>query len=180
MIGVLTGLMFLGVASQRSYADPCGCGNEMGMHRGEQMMHHGPGFRGGSPWARHFLWEKLMGLGLSDKQRDALKAIRSRVAKETIKKRADLELAQVELRELLGKESVDMSAVEASLKKAESVRTDLRLSHIKAREEIRAVLTPEQRKKLKEDIAGFMMRGTRHGGKGMPPSHEQMDDGQEQ
>jgi Spy/CpxP family protein refolding chaperone len=171
MIVVLTGLMFLAVASQRSYADPCGCG-EMGMHGGPRMMHHGPGFRDGSRGAGHFLWKKLMGLGLSDQQMDALKAIKSRATKDTIRKRADLQLARVDLRELLRKDPVDMKAVEAGLKKVESARTDLKLTHIKAREEMKAVLTPEQRKKLKEEIkAGFMMHEGRHGhGKGSTPA----------
>ncbi|HXY55617.1 MAG TPA: Spy/CpxP family protein refolding chaperone [Nitrospirota bacterium] len=163
MIVVVTGLMFLGLASQRSYADPCGCGG-MGMPGGSQMMHHGPGFRNGSHGGGHFLWKKLMGLGLSDQQIDTLKEIKTRVTKDTIKKRADLQLARVDLRELLRKDPVDMKAVEASLKKIESASTDLKLSHIKAREEMKAVLTPEQRKKLKEEIkAGFKMHQGRYG-----------------
>jgi Spy/CpxP family protein refolding chaperone len=130
------------------------------------MMHHGQGFRDGSREAGHFLWKKLMGLDLNDKQKDALQAIRSRVVKDNIKKRADLELARVELRELLHKDPVKMSAVEASLKKVESVRTDLHLAHIKAREEVKAILTPEQQKKLKEDFkAGFMMHEGRCDGR---------------
>ncbi len=169
MIGILTGFLFLAAASHESYANQCGCGSEMGMQGGARMMHHGPGF---TKEAEHFPWQKLMGLGLSDKQIDALKAIRNRVAKDTIKKRADLQLARVELREMLDKDSVDMGAVEASLKKAEAVKTDLHLSHIKAMEEIKAILTPEQRKKFKEDLrAGFMMHkekcGNRHAS--MPP-----------
>ncbi|MGC1454872.1 MAG: periplasmic heavy metal sensor, partial [Nitrospirota bacterium] len=84
--------------------------------------------------------------------------------KDTIKKRADLQLARVEFRELLHKEPVDMSGIEASLKKAESVRTDLKLTHIRAMEEMKAILTPEQRNKLKEDIkAGFMKHERWHG-----------------
>jgi Spy/CpxP family protein refolding chaperone len=163
MIVAITGLMFLGLASQRSYADPCGCG-EKGMHGEPRMMHHGQDFRGGSPEARHFLWKKIMALDLNDKQKDALQAVRSRVVKDTIKKRADLELARVELRELLHKDPVKMSAVEASLKKVETVRTDLHLAHIKAREEVKAILTPEQQKKLKEDFkTGFMMHEGRYG-----------------
>jgi len=163
MIVVLTGLLFLGLASQRSYADQCGCG-AMGMHGGPRMMHHGPGSRDGSRGAHHFLWKKLMGLGLSDQQIDALKAIRIRVTKDTIKKSADLQLARVDLREILQKDPVDMKAVETSLKKVESARTDLKLTHIKAWQEMKAVLTPEQRKKLKEEIkAGFMMHDGRHG-----------------
>ncbi len=178
MIGVLTGFLFLGAASHSSFAEQCGCGGEMGTHMGPRMMHRGPGFRDGLR-AGHFLWKKLMGLGLSEKQIDALKAIRSRVVKDTIKKRADLELARVELRELLDKNAVDMSAVEANLKKAESVRTDLRLSHIKAMEEIKGILTPEQQKKLREDIrAGFMMHG-RWGGRNVstPPIQDEAQHG---
>jgi len=164
MMGVLTGFLLLVVASQVSYADQCGCsgptgrgGMEYGRSMPPRMMHHKEG-------SGHFLWHKLMGLGLSDKQIDSLKAIRTRVEKDTIKKRADLQLARVDLRELLHKDQVDMKAVEASLKKVESVRTDLKLAHIKAREEIKAILTPEQRKKLKEDIkASFLMHEGKNG-----------------
>jgi Spy/CpxP family protein refolding chaperone len=165
MMGVLTGFLFLIAASQVSYADQCGCsgpmgrgGMEFGRSMPPRMMHHKEGSMYGSPEAAHFMWKKLMGLGLSEKQIDDLKAIRTRVEKDAIKKRAELQLARVDLREFLHKDQVDMKAVEASLKKVESVRTDLKLAHIKAREEMKAILTPEQRKKLKEDIkAGFMM-----------------------
>ena len=174
MIGILTVFLFLVAASHVSYAEQCGCagypgraGQGGGMSMTRWTMHHGPGFTDGSG---RFLWQKLKRLDLSDKQKDALKAIRSKVTKDTIKKRADLELARVDLRELLHKDPVDMSAVEASLKKAESVRTDLKLTHIKAMEEIKSILTPEQRKKLKEDIkAGFLMHERRYGGR-----HESM------
>jgi Spy/CpxP family protein refolding chaperone len=168
MMGVLLGFLFLAVASHESYAESCGCGGEMGMHRGSTMMHQGPGFREGF---HDFLWKKFTGLGLSDKQKDAFKTIQSRATKDTIKKRADLELARVELRELLDKDSVDMSAVEASLKKGEAIRTDLHLSHIKAMEEIKALLTPEQRKKFKEDFrSSFMRHEGRCGGPAAAPT----------
>ncbi len=128
-----------------------------------------------------------MSLDLTEKQKDAIKEISSRAMKETIKKRADLEIAGVELRELLHKDSVDMGAVEAKLKKTESMRTDLRLSHIKAREEIKALLTPEQRKKFKEEQeAAFMRDGKRPGGmrpsydrKGVAQEREKKEDGPE-
>ena len=119
----------------------------------------------GSPEAMHFLGRRLESLNLTEKQKDAVREIKNRVMKETIRKRADLEIAGVELRELLHKDSVDMSAVEAKLKKAEALRTDLRLSHIKAREEIKALLTPEQRNKFKEEMkAAFMVGGKKHDG----------------
>jgi len=169
MIGVVAGLLLLGAGSY-GYAEQCGCGGQMGRDGMEEgrpmpwMMHHGEGFRHGSPKGDHFLWHKLMGLGLSEQQKDALKAIRFRVIKDSIRKRADLALARVEVRELLGKEPVDMKAVEAGLKKVESARTDLKLIRIKAMVEGKAVLTPEQQKKLKEEMrAGYMMH-KRHEG----------------
>lgn len=170
MIGVFTGLLLLGAGSY-GYAEQCGCAGPMGgrgMEYGRsmpRMMHHGRGFMYGSPERDHFLWRKLMGLGLSEQQKDALKAIRSRVIKDTIKKRADLQLAKVELRELLQKDPVDMSAVEAGLKKVEAARTDLKLTHIKAMVEGKAVLTPEQLKKLKEEMRAGFMRFGKHEGK---------------
>jgi Spy/CpxP family protein refolding chaperone len=174
LIGFLSSFLFLVAAANGSYAGPCACGSHMaqggmdeGMDRGPRMAGPGIGFMQDSPEAMHFLWQRLMSLDLTEKQKEAIKEVKSRALKETIKKRADLEIAGVELRELLHKDAVDMGAVEAKLKKTESLRTDLRFSHIKAREEIKALLTPEQRKKLKEEReAAFMMGGKRHDGKG--------------
>ena len=181
-------MSFLLVAvSQISYAEQCGCsghpgkgGMEEGMLMRPHMMHAGEGFMKRSPEARHMMWRNLMALGLDEKQKDAIKAIQSRVMKDTIRKRADVEVSGIELRELLRKDPVDMSAVEAKLKKTESMRTDMRLTHIKAMEEIKAILTPEQRKKFKESHeGGFMMEGRRHSWERTAPFCQQKDDTQE-
>ncbi len=176
LVGILTGFLFLGSAAHRSYADTCGCGGPDGMAMSQGMMHHGSGPMHGPRGHGHYLWKKLLALGLTDKQIDALKAIRMKEAKEKIRKKADLELTRVDLRELLGRDSVDMNSVEANLKKAESLRTDLRLSRIKAMEDIKAVLTPEQRAKFKEEMrTGFMKREgmcSMHGAPGPAGHHE--------
>ncbi len=91
-----------------------------------------------------------MSLGLDEKQREAIKEIKSRVMKDTIRKRADLEIARIDLKDIIHKDQVDMNAAEATLKKIASLQTDIRLSHIKAMQEIKSKLTPEQRKKLEE------------------------------
>ncbi len=63
-----------------------------------------------------------------------------------------------------------MAAVEATLKKMASLQTDMRLSHIKALQDIKAELTPEQRKKLKEiREMGPMSERMMHGVGGMTP-----------
>ena len=71
-----------------------------------------------------------------------------------------MRIAQIELKELLSQDTVDMKAVEAKVKQLETMRTEMQFSHIKAMEDCKAKLTPEQRKKFIEMIeAGPMMQG---------------------
>jgi len=105
----------------------------------------------------HHILGKLMSLGLDQKQKDAVKEIVRKTMKETIKKRADLDIARIDLRDLLDRDPVNMKAVESKLKQIASVETDIRLSRIKAHQEIRSKLTPDQRKRLKEMMEHGMM-----------------------
>jgi Spy/CpxP family protein refolding chaperone len=87
-------------------------------------------------------------LGLSDEQAKQLTQIFSQATKAGIKQRADIRIVELELRELLEADPVDMGQVEGKLKASEGLRTTLRLSLIKAHEQAKGVLTPEQRQKL--------------------------------
>jgi Spy/CpxP family protein refolding chaperone len=118
------------------------------MGEGPEM---GPGFmgRGMGMMGEQHLLRKLMRLGLDEKQNEAIKVIVRTTQKETIKKRADLTVARIELRELLDEDPVNMTAVELKLKQIEALETDIHLSHIKTLEAIKAKLTPDQRKKLR-------------------------------
>jgi len=79
-------------------------------------------------------------------------------------------VARIDLRDILHKDQVDMNAAETTLKKMASLQTDLRLSHIKAMEEIKTKLTPEQRKQFKEmREMGRTAKGMMHGGMRMTP-----------
>lgn len=167
LAGFMLGFLALVFVPQYSYAETCGSSDgpgrgfrEEGMpmmspmqHDGMRMMRRG-----------HHLWRSLMSLGLDEKQREAIKEIKSRVMKDTIRKRADVKVARIDLRDLLDKDQVDMNAAEATLKKIASLQTDIRLSHIKALEEIKTKLTPEQRKMFKEmHEMGPMAARMKHG-----------------
>jgi Spy/CpxP family protein refolding chaperone len=100
-------------------------------------------------------------LGLSDDQTKQLKPLVLQAIKTEIKQRADLHIAEIELGELLEADPVDMAQVEAKLKSIEGLRTTLRLTLIKAHEQAKALLTPEQRQKLEglhDRMAGTMER----------------------
>jgi Spy/CpxP family protein refolding chaperone len=89
-------------------------------------------------------------LGLSAEQVGRLFTLRDGFAKQARTKSETLEKAERDLDQLLGPGPADLRAVEAKLKEAETIRTDLRLSRFKVIEEGKAVLTPDQRKKLVE------------------------------
>jgi Spy/CpxP family protein refolding chaperone len=112
-------------------------------------------------------------LGLSDEQVKQLTQIFSQAMKTRIKQGADLRIAELELEELLEAEPVDMGQVESKLKAIEGLRTTLRLTLIKAHEQAKGLLTPEQRQKLErahDRLAGMM-------GPGMMRMMEMMGEG---
>jgi Spy/CpxP family protein refolding chaperone len=121
----------------------CGCGMD------GQMM-----------GAEHHMSKIMKGLNLDEQQKAFMGEIKSRMMKETIRRKADMHIAQIELKDLLSQDTVDMKAVEEKLKQLEGMKTEMQLSHIKAMEECKSKLTPEQRKKLREMIeAEPMMEG---------------------
>ncbi len=162
LIGILLGFTLVSALAWDAYAQMCGCGDwhgsgmQGGMMKG--MEHPGMGAThgmgcmqaGGMMDREHPMWANLTGLGLDEKQKDAVKALQTKTMKEMVRKRADAQIADIELRNLLEKDPVDMKAVEAAVKKSESFRTAISLMHISAREELKTILTPEQRKRMKE------------------------------
>lgn len=134
-------------------------------HKRMEMMggKHGAGMEGEGP-----VWRSLMGLDLNEQQMESLKAVRSRAMKEAIRKGADMSIAHMEQKDLLDKDPVDMKAVEAKVRQIEALRSDMHLLHIKARQEIKSILNPEQRKKFKE----ILEKGHRMGGMGRMHGHD--------
>lgn len=182
MVVLFLGFIFVIFGGHDSFGQMCGCMDRMGermhedmpimggmRHHGMEMMermkHEGMGMMEGTMGEDHPMWKHLMGLGLDEEQKEAIREIKHRLMKETIKKRADKKIAHLEMKDLLEKDPVDMNAVEAKLRQIEAIETDIRLSHIKAMEEVKAKLTPEQKKKMKEMIEmGPMMGGGMMGG----------------
>jgi Spy/CpxP family protein refolding chaperone len=171
LAGLLLGFLVLVFASHDASAQTCGCSDGSGKSfQGEGMPMMSPMRHQdmGMMRPRHRLWKALMSIGLDEKQKEAIKEIKSRVMKDTIRKRADLEVTRIDLRDLLHKDHVDMNAAEATLKKIASLQTDIHLSRIKALVEIKTTLTPEQRKKFKEMLEkGPRTERMKHGGKRM-------------
>jgi len=133
---------------------------DMGDHGKGSEMTCDCGMDGQMTEAEHHMAKHLMGLNLDEQQKTFIDEIKSKMMKETIRRTADMRIVQIELKDLLSQDPVDMKAVEAKVKELEMMKTEMHLSHIKAMEDIKTKLTPEQRKKLTEMIEdGPMMEG---------------------
>lgn len=139
-----------------------GCGmcaqGMMGGHGMGSGMPAGHGMGDRMREAEHRLARYLDGLALDEQQKKVIGEIRSSIKKDTIRRMADISIARIELRDLLLQDPLDMKAVEAKVRQLGSLRTEMHLSHLKALENIKTRLTPEQRKKLGDMIkTGPMM-----------------------
>ena len=104
-------------------------------------------------------------LGLSLQQVKTLRDLRTAFEKEAIQRGAEIRLAEVELRETLAQDQVDLTGAEALVRKVAGLRADLRLSRLRTVEKGKAILTPEQLAKFRE--AGHQMARSGMRGHGM-------------
>lgn len=149
---VLTVLIVLILA-----ASPMAFG-QMGMMGGPQR----PGPKGppsqhpAEPFSLESYKERL---GLTEEQAEKFAKVRSDYRKEVIKKRAEIQVAAVELSELLDQKKVDLNQVEKKLRQVEGLKTDLTLYRIKTLFKTKEFLSEDQFEKLKS----FSFRMMRHG-----------------
>ena len=153
-------VIFLMGLSIDSDARMCGkgMGKGMGKAKGPGMCGQCMGMSGEHPMMGAGMKAMITNLGLDEKQNEAFKAIHLKMKKERIQKSADLSVAEVELGEVLDNDPVDMKAAEAKVRQIESLRSELKMLHIRTHGAVKAMLTPEQRKKL-DSITGKGMMG---------------------
>ncbi len=126
-----------------------------GMGGGRALSHEGP--------LISIMLEHKQDLGLNAEQERKLRDLRTEFAKESIRRSAEIQVAEIELDSLLEQDKWDVAKVEPKVKQIATLQGDLRLARIKTLEAGRAVLTAEQLDKLKQ--VGHRMRAM--GGSGM-------------
>ena len=84
-----------------------------------------------------------------------------------IKTEAEIKIAERELKSLTDDENSDLSVIEAKLRQSKDLQVGLRMTAIKMRRDVMAVLTPEQREKEKSEHDKVMQQhkgtGAHHG-----------------
>jgi len=94
-------------------------------------------------------------LDLTAEQESKLSEIRITHQKQMIDRQADLRKLRLSIQEEMQKENPDMAAVENLIKNQESLRTTLQLERIQHWNEVREILTPEQRELWQQNRRGF-------------------------
>ena len=139
--------------------------SSMGGH-GASMMHNSTGHL-----IRHLLKHEVE-IGLTEEQVTKLKDMQLNLDKTRIKTEADIQVAERELKALTEDEKSDLGTIEAKLKQSGDLQVGLRMVSVKARREVLALLTPEQRAKEKAEHEKVMQQhkdtgmgyGNPHGG----------------
>ena len=127
-----------------------GRGRMMG-RPGMMNTEHAPMMRRGRTAGRMDMITRLAGkLDLSEEQRDELNDISNLYKKSVIRKNADLQIAKVDLHELMRQEEPDLDAIEDQVRDIANLEAGTKFSQIKVRIDARNVLTEEQRAKLKD------------------------------
>ena len=152
-------------ASAQMYGPP-GPGGPMGGERmgpgfredreGRMMSHEGPLIT--------IMLEHSQELGLTLEQQQKLRDLRTQFSKESVRRTAEIRLAEIELDTLLEQDQWDLSKIEAKVKQIAALQGDLRLARVKTLAAGRAVLTPQQLENFKQ--VGHRMR--LQGGPGSP------------
>ena len=90
------------------------------------------------------------GLELTDDQVASLKSIKMNYLKSQIQQEADLKIAELELKELMSAEKMDMAKVEKMIKSLYMMKAENKIAGMKAHAKAKTILTPEQLQKKKE------------------------------
>ena len=143
--------------------------SSMGGH-GADMMHNSTGHL-----IRHLLKHEK-DIGLTSEQVAKLKDMQLNLDKTRIKTEADIQVAERELKSLTEDEKSDLGAIEAKLKQSGDLQVGLRMVSVKARRDVYALLTPEQRATEKSEHDKAMQQhkdagkgySNPHGGSGGP------------
>ena len=139
------------LATGQGYGEGHGQGRGM---RAQGMM--GEGMMGGGMMGYGQQGGVFAALNLSDEQRQKVLAIQEEHRKKNWAAMGEVRAEQYKLRSLYGAEKVDADKVAEQQKKVDELRRALLKSRVEAHNQMAAVLTPEQRKLLRQQAPWWL------------------------
>ena len=109
----------------------------------------GDGMRGGMHGMRHGgFMARWADLDLSDEQRDKIRDLHDAQARKAVQRRADIQLARLDLHKLMREERPNSASVSMAINNIARLHADGLKARFETHMQARALLTPEQRQKL--------------------------------
>jgi len=137
-----------------------GGGYGAGMMGGPGMGGYGPGMMGGGygpgMMGGYGAGGMFAALNLSDEQREKISAIQEAQRQKNWATMGAVRSEQFKLRGMYGTEKLDADKLVAQQKKVDELRQQMLKSRVEAHNQIAAVLTPEQRKQLRQFAPGWL------------------------
>lgn len=122
-------------------------GGHPAMGQGGHSSTHPGTHQGATEFIDHILKFKE-GMSLTDDQANQLRKLRTQYKKDRIKMKANVQLANIDLHELLRDEKASLSDIESNLKNVHALKADLYMASIKAKRDAKGVLTTEQQSRM--------------------------------
>ena len=123
-----------------------GSGHAGAAHDGQTSSHPGT-HQGAIEFIDHILKFKD-GMSLTDEQDQRLRSVKTAYKKDRIKIKATIQLANIDLHELLRNDNASLSDIERDLKNLQALKADLYMASIKAKRDAKAVLSAEQQSRM--------------------------------
>ena len=108
---------------------------------------HGGHHQDAGKFIRHILKFKE-GMSLTAEQEQKLRTLKVNYKKDRIKTKAEVELASIDLHEVLKNEKASLADIEKEFGKLHALKTKLYMASIKAKRDAKAVLSAEQRARM--------------------------------
>lgn len=120
---------------------------------------YGPGMRGGGGPGYGPGASALEALNLSDEQRDKIQLIQEENRQKNWAAMGQVRTEMFALRRMYSADKVDANAVAEQQKKVDELRRQMLKSRLESRNQVEAVLTPEQRKQFRQYRPWWMHEG---------------------
>ena len=134
----------------------CGCGMGHGKHIGVCLK----------AMFKIMPWKIIMHseeLGLSDDQVEAFRKKHSEARKQMIHIFGQIKANMIDVEDAVMREDIDMPTAEAKIREIGKLKGDKMMAMIQAMQDMREILTPEQRRKIKEMVMSWFKKGGMRG-----------------
>jgi Spy/CpxP family protein refolding chaperone len=123
--------------------------------KGSRELCEKKGHKGKKHGKRYDILNYTDQLGLSDAQVKVIRQMKLEFKKEKIKTEAEIEVLEIELKDIYRDSSASMKDISKKVREIEKKKGDVRIAKFKLKRDIRSRLNPEQLQKMLELYSGF-------------------------